>query len=132
MVLDELVAYLVADLGLVAATNLFHSFMPPSPNVCVVLYNYDAIAPEVVVGGQVVNIEYPQIQVVVRGEPNDPVAPRTLAKSIMNSFVKIGEQDLSGVRYSGVMPKQSPFEMSRDENFRVYIACNYHVMKNPS
>lgn len=133
-VLNQLENYLAADAtispALVAGTNLFHGLLPPHPNVCVALFEYGSMHPGLVLGSTAINVEYPQVQVLVRGVTEDYDTPRSLIDQIVASFVKIGEQTLDGVRYSAVSPKQSPFYLTRDEEFRCLFACNFHIMKD--
>ena len=136
MLLDEITTYLAnAGIGLTAGTNLFYGFMPPAPDACVAVHEYPGMAIEPELGGTTVRLEYPSIQIVCRStddRTDDYIDPRVMADTVMKELTKIGDTDLGSVRYLAVQAKQSPYFLRRDENFRVHIACNYHVVKNPS
>ena len=133
MVLAEIATYLAAyspSLGLTAGTNLLYGMMPPSPDICVALHEYSSLMPEYQLGVDNINIEYPQVQVAVRGVRDEYDAPRLLINNIISALLKIHDQSLSGVKYYAVLPKQSPFSLAPDENMRRIFICNFHVMKD--
>ena len=133
MVLPELTTYLAAyspSLGLTGGTNLFYGIMPPTPDLCVALFEYGSTPPEITVGATVIGFEDPRIQVRVRGVKDDYDTPRLLLNKIVEALVKIQEQTLSGTQYHAVLPKQSPFMLLMDDNFRLTFACNFEVTKD--
>lgn len=133
MVLKELATYLQGQGLGTMGTNLFYGFMPPDPDICLVLYEYGGLPLEPDMGTPNPRIEYPLIQVVVRGSADeDQDAPRLKIQQAVTALTKIGDQSLSGVQYLAVMAKQAPFFLKRDENFRFYFACNFQVMKDYS
>lgn len=137
MVLPELTTWLAADgLGLTGDINLFYSLMPPDDAVgglvSVCLYEYGGMPNEPEMGKLTTRLEFPSIQAVARGLANDYDGPRLMMNNVVTSFVKILNQNLSAVRYLAVEPMQPPFLMRRDDNFRVYIACNFKVSKRYS
>jgi hypothetical protein len=48
----------------------------------------------------------------------------------LSAFVKVQDATLSGVRYSAILPKQSPFLLDTDDNLRRRFACNFTIMKD--
>lgn len=130
MVLSELTTYLAADgIGLVAATNLFYGSLDDTPDVQVCLVEYGGLPNEPVMGGTTVRLEFPSVQVFSRGVKDDYDGPRLKIQQVVASFTKIGDQLLSGVQYGGVMAKQPPFHLLRDQNGRHLFACNFAVQK---
>lgn len=133
MTLLDLATYLqtyTPTLNLTKATNLFYGTEPPSPDLCVTLYEYASAMPEGQVGGDTLIIENPTVQVRVRGVRDDYDTPYNLARSIVNAFVKIQDGDLSGKKYQAVIPKQSVLHLGKDENFRHIFIVNFQIMKD--
>lgn len=121
----EIVAKLVA-LGLgVSGTSLFIGLMPDTPNVCGTVYEYPGLEPVMGFGSPGIDFETPAIQVVFRGEPRDYATPRANAESAYRGLAAVEATTLSGTFYHTITPRQAPFLMRRDENERVYIACNF-------
>lgn len=122
-------------LGLTSGTNLFRYLMPPSPDIAVALYLYDSLPPEHDLGGGLpgtLRAEYPMIQVVARGIPDDGDGPSAMLKSIVDDFTKIGATTttMSGKVYQSVSALQTPFFRNRDDQFRQHWVVNFEVMKD--
>lgn len=132
MLLPELVSWLVTDGIGVSGTTLFYGIMPDTPDLCVTLFEYPGLPNEVTLGSTEVNLEIPNVQVVVRGAKQDYDTPRLLIHNVVKSFTKIGETTLLGVRYHAVLARQAPFQVSPDQNFRHIFKCNFRVWKDPS
>lgn len=128
----ELATYL-ADQGLgTVGTDLHMGWMPNEPDVSGAVYEYGGERAEHGFGTPGVKFENPSVQVVFRGAPQDYEGPRAKAETAFLKLAEVQARELSGTRYLIVRPKQSPFEMKRDEAMRVYIACNFDVRKEPS
>lgn len=133
----DIQAYLSgAGLGLTSGTNLFRYLMPPSPDICVALDQYDSMSPEPDLGSNpgVIRAEYPLIQAVARGVPDDGDGPSAMLKAIVDKLMLVGSSSslttLSGTRYQAIIPKQTPFFRNRDDNFRQEWVCNFQVYKD--
>jgi hypothetical protein len=134
VILPELTAYLVSDGQGVANVTLFEDFMPPTPNTCVTITEYGGrTAPDIRIFGQAeMTREYPRVQLLVRGEPDDYVTPRKKAQDVIRSMSKIMTTTLSGFVYLIVTPLQMPFLLRRDELRRYVFAVNCEVFKQIS
>ncbi len=130
--INEINALLATEgLGTVG-TDLFSGYMPDKPDACGCVYEYGGERAELGFGVAGVQFENPSVQVVFRGAPQDYAGPRAAAETAYRALAEVQATTLSSTRYLIVHPKQSPFEMKRDEAERVYIACNFDVRKEPS
>lgn len=132
MVLGDLTTYLQSQGIGVAEVDLFYGIMLETPDACVTLLEYGGLPNEPVLGGLTTNLEYPSIQVLCRGVANDYDGPRLKAQQVVTAMALISNTLLTSAYYKAVMPKQAPFFLKRDENFRVIFACNYAVTKTYS
>jgi hypothetical protein len=131
--LDEIATRVATAIGGTVGTNVFKGSMPNDPDACVAVYEYGGRAADHGFGVVTkVQHEHPAVQVLVRGIADDYSTPRTTAETIRNSLAQVQATTLSGVFYLLITPAQSPFLFKRDENERVYIACNYNCDKEPS
>jgi hypothetical protein len=130
MLLPEVTTFLASALSMTSGTNIFYGIMPPLPDVCVALCEYPGLGTEVELSGAAVNIEYPGLQIRARGIAHDYDGPRLRINQIIAALATIQDSTLSGIRYGSVQPKGNPYVYERDDNFRVVISCNFHVMKN--
>jgi hypothetical protein len=132
MVLPELVSWLVADGYGTAGVDLFYGIEPGDPDTMTCLHEYASLPVEMVLGKPTVNMAVIMVQAVVRGEPYQYDEPRLKANQLVDSFVKMGETTILGVRYHAIMALQSPFMISPDANFRNSFRVNFRVWKDPS
>lgn len=131
MVLPELTTFLATQGIGTAGTDLFYGIMHPDPDAQVVLYEYGGVANEPDMGTENIRVEYPYVQICSRGAPNDYANPRKKLQDVVAALAKIGVTvtTLSGIYYRSVQAIQPPFELKRDDNFRVIFACNFRVEK---
>lgn len=131
MVLKELADYLQnAPISLgTEGTNLFYGLLPPDPDVCLALFEYPGEKNQLTLGNNTVALELPRVQVVSRGAQYDYDGPRLAIQNVVAAMTKIGDTDLSGVRYLAVEALQAPFLLHIDENFRNVFAVNFRVTK---
>lgn len=132
MVLAELAAWLQADGIGTVGTDIFYGILPDTPDAVICLHEYPGFPNDLVLGSNTINAEWPHVQVVVRGVKDDYDNPRLKIAQVVNSFTKIGETVLSGVRYHAVMAKQAPFMVQPDGNWRNLFKVNFAVYKDPS
>jgi len=131
-VLDDLAVYLQDTVGTgTIGTSLFKGLMPSTPDVCIALYEYGGRAPDTVFGAATISLEYPRIQIVVRGASHDYDGPRDRAETIYQAVAQVGNQTVNSIRYQTITPLQSPFLLRRDANGRVEIAFNVECVKVP-
>lgn len=129
MLLEDLSAYLVADLGLVAGTDLFIGISPEAPDRWVSLHETTSNPPTFTMGGSGVPIiESPMLMAYARD--TSYLGARTLIQDVWLSLQKIANETLSGTFYQRVQAVSSPVFLSRDENRRVLMSANFSVMKN--
>ena len=134
-VLTEIVDYLAGSgvLNLTAGTNIFESILPDTPSAAVAVLETGGAAPDRQLGSEAALFEFPSIQILFRGNPNDYGTPRAQALVAWTKLLEINPQDtLGGVAYQFVSPIQSPYEMGRDSKERVIISFNCSVQKDPS
>lgn len=131
-VTTEIATRVATATGLVAETSLFRGMMPASPDVCGAVYEYPGIPPLHGFGVAGIQHEQPGVQVVFRGAPHDYDGPMAMARAAYNSLAAVQGTTLGGTKYLMIRPQQSPYALKRDENERVYIACNYLCEKEPS
>jgi hypothetical protein len=66
--------------------------------------------------------EYPRVQFLIRGEPDDYVTPRVKAQDTMRAVSRVMVTTLTGVAYYTSTILQSPFPLRRDE-LRRWVFC---------
>lgn len=128
MLLDDIGDYLTSA-SVASSAALFRAFMPPEPNDVVVVYETPGMAAAHgfnANAGQAV-AEYPHVQVVVRSTSYE--AARVVAHRAWVKLDGLPTRTINGVQYHWAHALQSPFLMQRDEQARVYLACNYEVAK---
>jgi hypothetical protein len=134
MTLPELSAYLVAEGIGTANVTIFEDFMPPTPNSCVTIREYGGRADVNVraFGQAEMTREFPRVQILVRGEPDDYTTPRVKAQDVMRAMTRIMSVTLSGIEYYTSTPIQSVFPLMRDEVRRYVFAFNVELFKQVS
>lgn len=141
MMLDEIAAYLEAQgLGVVKTTGnaptwpIYKAGTSPADNVDeVIIVAEGPGADPIDTMGNVVGAVVAEVcsLVVQTRSLSYPIA-RTKAQAIWSKLHKLGEIQLTGVRYLLVMARQSPFPMGRDDKTRWLVGCNYEVTKELS
>lgn len=124
MTLPELSAYLATQSIGTQNVTLFENFQPSSPNTCVTICEYGGrTAPDMrVFGAAEIVREYPRVQFLIRGEPDDYVTPRVKAQDTMRAVSRIMMTTLTGVVYYTSTILQPPFVLKKDE-LRRYVLC---------
>lgn len=128
--LDALSTYIDAQTALTAATDLFKSFLPESPDACVAIFEYPGMAPRHNFGASSnFRTEHPKFQVICRDVAGEYDLARSQAETIFLLLEKLTETDLSGVRYHSIEALHSPFALEPDAKGRVLVSCSYIAMK---
>lgn len=130
--LNEIAAYLATNGIGTVETDLFIGRMPESPHACCAVRESGGLPPDHGFGVAGIQFETPSVQVVCRGEAHDYVTPRALADTAWAKLAEVQATSLSGTFYNMITPRQSPFELKRDEKGRVHIAFNALCEKEPS
>ena len=130
MLLDELATYLAAQGIGTQGVDLFNGVLPDSPPDAVALFEYGGVAPVHALGGGQAKYERPRVQVVARATTYS--AARSKIETIYKLLQAVSNASLSSVRYLSIEAVQSPFLLTRDENARVVLACNFQIVKELS
>jgi hypothetical protein len=127
MVVEELGAFLVAQGLAVLNADLWLHVMPDEPDDAAVIIEYAGDEPDYVQNDRKVELEYPRVQVAVRGEL--PEVTRLRAEQIYQSLMMIDNELLSGTRYLSCLPVDTPAMLGRDESGRFMSTINFRVEK---
>lgn len=140
MLLDEIAYHLqtnsIGTIASTAANGIYKAFMPHAPATCTVLYEYTGQAPQQRFSSSTPAYEIPHFQIVCRS--TSYATARTKAHSIFKLLNGVVSQTIkpssgaTGCTYFSIEPNQSPFDMGKDENDYMRVACNYAAKKNLS
>lgn len=132
-VLTEVGTYLASQLSLTQGTTLFLGGIPETPDVMLAIQEYPGEAGDYQFGAAGLRWEYPRIQIVCRGAPNDYSTPRDQAASAHTALAAISVSSLTGTEYLLAMPLQPPNGiLGQDDSGRWRISFNCRVWKEPS
>ena len=127
MVVDELAAFLVAQGLATLNVDLWLHVAPDEPDELAFIIEYAGDEPDYVQNDRSVELEYPRIQIGVRG--SQPEVTRLRAEQIYQSLMKIDNELLSGTRYLSCLPVDTPAMIGRDESGRFLSTINFRVEK---
>lgn len=130
-ILDDVIAYLDSSLAtLTAATNLFATVMPESPDDVVAVTETPGPAPVDTMGTGAPSVETPRLQVLSRAE--HPATAKARAREAWLALGAIGEGLLGGGdrRVLRVQVDQSPFVVGRDGNDRIIYGFNCQAWRD--
>jgi hypothetical protein len=130
VMLDEIAEYLDHQGYKVYGTDLFTYEAPDTPDRVALLTSYPGEEPLRVKGMPLPIQERPRMQISNRAR-NSIVAEQDalLVANLLDGFRGI----ISGVEYSSIRALQSPHRMpGRDNKNRVWVVCNYAIVKEPS
>ena len=130
--LDEVGAFLASACSMTLATDVFIGQYPSSPDLTIALFEYPGMKPITFFGSSAIAVEYPRVQVTVRGEVDDYETPRAIAETAYRAMAAQGHGTLSGTRYIALEPLQSPFLIRKDEKGRPVIGFNAQITKELS
>jgi hypothetical protein len=129
-VLTEIQTYLTS-LGTLGVIKI--GFMPATPDVLGVLYEYGGQMPERAYGVAGIKYEKPAFQHVFRGAPLDYAGPRAKAEIAYRALAAVQPGALGGgvsTEYLMIDPQQAPHPVEPvDVNNRHYIGVNFYAMK---
>lgn len=126
-ILDALAAKLVTAGQGTLATDLFLARMPDSPDACVTLYENQGIGPDHVFGASVKAIDHQRIRVYCRAARNDYPTARSKAEAVRAVLGAIRSETISGVAVMTVLATSELYPMTRDNDDRAIIGCDYTV-----
>lgn len=130
--LDELGSFLATACSRTVGTDLFKGQMPTSPDACMALSEYGGREPEMVFSQSSISVDYPRVQIMVRGARGDYATPRAAIEVAYRAMASAGAQLISGTRYLAIRPLQPPYLYEKDENGRITFAFNAELQKGLS
>lgn len=132
--MEEVADYL-ATLSLGSpAPSIVKGQLPDAPATCIAVQEYPGAPSDFGFGVDGIQYEYPALQLLFRGEPNDYASPRALAKTVCQELAKVQAESIGSppVYYHFIKPQSPPFLLERDGQQRCVIALNAVCEKVPS
>jgi hypothetical protein len=130
--LDDVATFIASACSLTVGTDLFKGKLPDTPDECAAVFEYGGLAPDYTLGQTAASVEYPRIQFVFRGDPDDYSGPRATAETAYRACAAQRGSTLTSTKYQALLPLQPPFLLNRDPKGRVSIAFNVQAMKELS
>ena len=120
------IAEYLEDKGIgTVGTNIFAGQMPDTPDICVAVLAYAGQPPDEVSE----DMEYPGLQVMVRGEKNGFSAAMTKAYAVLNALHGVTDTTIETHYYYRISASQSPAQAGFDKNDRPLLVINFQVTK---
>lgn len=105
-------------------TDLFVSKEPTKPDACVTIYDTSGMPPEAWF-----ELDYPGIQVRIRGAVNGYIVAMAKAYSIKNALHGVYNTTQGGARYISIIATGEPECIGYDENERAIIVLNFNISR---
>jgi len=124
---DLLVA---AGVGVFAATSGWGIFIgkePTAPHTIITAYNSGGTNPN-----PKFLLDFPSLQVRVRGAPNGYVAAEAKAKDVKNALLGLVSQDLNGDRWVSVTMAGDITPLGNDQQNRPMFSLNFNLIIEPA
>ena len=118
----EILTSSTKGLDLVLGTNLFQTFMPESPDMCVAVIDsggYDSQSNYI--------YERPTIQVLVRGTVWGHPTAYTHIKQIQNILHDLHGEVWGGSKYIGIWAQGDVLQLGYDESNRPILSLNFRI-----
>lgn len=125
--LDALCDYIETGTTLVEGTDLFKSFLPPTPDGAVALFEYPGRPGEYAFGAGGASPERPRVQIVSRATTYS--AARSALETIYTFLDGKTNVTLGGTQYLGIFATTAPAAMERDDTNRELCSCNFEIQK---
>lgn len=114
------------DVVTLAVRNTYLGDLPvDATDIAVEIFDYPGANPLRTSGG--VAADQPRVQISVR-HPNDEDA-RKIAYQIRSLLDGVADVTVNGTRYVWIAALQDPFPLTRDQQDRLVMVCNYEVIK---
>lgn len=125
----DLAAMLDAPSGspLTLGTNLFVSYEPDSPDLCVTLFDSGGFPPDASV-----NYERPTVMARIRGAKGGYAAAYARAEYIKTVLDRNGHETVNGTVYTGIWAMGDINSLGYDENERPVFSLNFRIHRTPS
>lgn len=121
MLLDEIAAYLQAQLVGTVGTDIFKGALPASPDTALAVVETGGFPPDLAAA-----VDHPTFQVMCRSP--DYATARNKAQAAYTALHGLTETALSGRRYLLIRAMQSPTYIGVDQNGWHLISTNYAAM----
>lgn len=126
---DDLAVYLEAEYG---QGTVFVGWMPESPAIAIVLFELAGQKPERTQDGLAAAVLNPELQIIVRGEPNDYQHTRAMAQGVHDYLGLVSNMQIGANFYLGLLPMRAPEYLTRDILLRAEFEINFAVsMRRP-
>ena len=124
---DLLVTAGVGVFGATSGWGIYIGKKPDKPHSVVSVLN---------VGGIGANpkwlLDFPSIQVMVRGDPNGYVAAQSKAQEVKDALLGLPSQDVNGDRFVSIVMFGDIANLGFDENNRVELSLNFSLIVEPA
>ena len=129
--LTDLGSYLnsasISTQDLTLGTNLFLGRLPETPDSCVALVQTAGVAPTDTFGTSFAPLENQGLQTLIRA--SSYATAEALAVDVYKSLTAVENATLTSTLYLKIEAQQSPFALTRDDQERQVMSCNFIVMK---
>ncbi len=124
---DLLVAAGVGVFGATTGWGIFIGALPSAPDTSITIREYIAGRPM-----PKFLIDFPSVQVMIRGAPGGYQAAKIKARDVMNALHSIPSQDLNGDRWNSIRALSTPGYLGSDDNNRPKFSVNFTLIIEPS
>ena len=107
-------------------TDVFIAFEPPSPNKSVTIYDTGGFDPDLAI-----DIEYPTVQFLIRGEVGGYVDAYTKGQTIKSLLHGAHQEILNGARYMLIRCISDILFLGLDDKNRPKFSLNISIMRTP-
>ena len=129
--LDDMALYIEDNSTFVGGVDLFAGLLPDDLETTAVgIFEYSGGSPVYVMGEDqhLPAWSQPNLQVIVRTSAGYETGISTIT-ALTTSLEMVVNQYINGTWYYRIARKQDPFLMDRDARRRVYMVCNFDVMR---
>lgn len=109
----------------VQGTSLFIGQLPDNEVLCTALTEYEGNFTETFASGMALSV--PQLQVRVRGVPEDYATPRSRIIAIQTLLNQISNTTIGGVAFLRVQPTSTILALGQDDRLRWGFSANFGV-----
>lgn len=109
------------------ANDIFIGREPLTPDACVTIYVYGGASPE-----PAQRLDYPSVQIRVRGALNGYVAAEQKMQSIKNAMISIAKQTINSSVYVGIWQIGDTIFLKYDEKERPIFVSNWKIAVQPA
>lgn len=124
---DLLVTAGVGTFGAASGWSIFIEHMPDSPDTSICIYHGPGLTPNPKWA-----VDYPGIQIIVRGAEGGYVAFRQKAQDVKDVLLGLPSQDLNGDRWVGIWSQGDLASMGVDEKKRPKFSLNFNLIIEPA